>query len=205
MSQPSPTPAGAKRAPKKGASRAEAAKHFGIDPTSVRDWERRGWVVRYQDRSIDLDATGIRVDANRDPSRGGKPDRGHGATPPTYAPPSTDDPTTSETDLPEAPPDDLKLPPGMTAATALALKNYWQAIKARNEALQAEGKLIPVADAQRAWVDIITAAKANLEGVPILCADKVIGLKDVREIREVIRIEITKALRGIPNDAPATG
>ena len=61
---------------KKGVSQTEAAKHFGVDIQTIDDWRKKGWLVRYEDRSVDLESTAARVDTLRNPFVGGKPDRG---------------------------------------------------------------------------------------------------------------------------------
>lgn len=61
---------------RQGANRIEAGKYFQVDPQTIDDWGKKRWLVRFPDRSIDLESTAVRVDAMRDPFVGGKPDRG---------------------------------------------------------------------------------------------------------------------------------
>jgi len=185
-----PPPARVKRL---GASNREAAEHFGVSTTTVgKDWERKKWVVRYPDRSIDLAATALKVNANRDPSRGGAVNRGIGAVRPAIAVDPTD-----------VPPESLPLPPGMDLTEARTRKEYWQAVRAEAEARKLQGELVPKAEAERVYLEVITAARANLEGVPVRVTPKLIGLTDPFAIRELVRLEIETALRSLPNVPPA--
>lgn len=191
-------------AKRQGASGAEAARHFSVDPTTIRDWERRGWLVRHEDRSIDLDATAASVDAHRDPTMGGRRDRGLGAKAPRYS----TQPQPKTPGLPdrgaenEEPPDDLVVPPGMDPTKARTRKEYWQSIKAEMEARQLAGKLVPLAEARRTYVETITRAKTDLEALPVRAAPKLVGLTDEKAVRDVLRAEVAKLLRGLSDEPP---
>lgn len=57
--------------PKQGKSRPEAAAALGMTRQSLWDHEQRGHVVLFPDRSVDVEATRVRIDTMRD-NRGGK-------------------------------------------------------------------------------------------------------------------------------------
>lgn len=61
---------------KRGLSGKEAAAVFNVSPQTFCEWEKKGWVVRFPDKSVDESATRIRIDTYRDPFVGGKSDRG---------------------------------------------------------------------------------------------------------------------------------
>ena len=55
----------------RGISRSEAARRMGVDVTTLRDHERAGRVVRFDDGSVDYDATVATIEATKDPTVGG--------------------------------------------------------------------------------------------------------------------------------------
>ena len=69
--------------------------------------------------------------------------------------------------------------------------------KAELEVARLQGDLIPLAEATRAYVEVITAAKATLEHIPRRVADQLVGLSDAHEIRRILTAEIADALRGL--------
>lgn len=55
----------------RGKSLKDASEELGIDVRNLREHDRAGRVVRYSDRSVDVESTRTRIDCLRDP-RGGK-------------------------------------------------------------------------------------------------------------------------------------
>ena len=184
----------ARKRPRVGANLAEAAAHFGVSLAMVSKWEKSKWVVRHSDRSIDLDATGRRVDAMKDNRRGGKPDRGTNAVDaPSYSGDGGD-----------------RDAPGVAAsvedmANARARKEHWQAVKAELDAKKLQGELVSLADAERIYCAHASSVRAALDSVPIRASSRLDGVTSTHDKRVIIRDEIDAALKGLHDDPPELG
>lgn len=184
--------AGAKPQRKIGVSAAEAARQLGVTRQALYAWGKAGWLVRFSDRSIDLDATRARVDAYRHPTVGGKHDRDLGPAP------SYSSPDAGEREPDEREPD---LDDGEDYKAARTRRERAAADKAELEAARMRGELVPLADATAAYTSEIVRARAELESLPIRVAPKVVGMTDERAIRDILRTEINRLLQGLA-DAP---
>ncbi len=173
---------------KQGASQREAGIYFGVDPSTISDWVRKGWVARFPDRSIDLEGTKKLVEANRSP-RGGVINRTTkaGGTTTTRIDGTEEENPTGQTTLTEA-----------KTRREIAL-----AEKAELEVARLRGELVPRAEAESAYLEVIAALKANLEAVPQRVAPVLVGNKDIRAIRDIVRREIETAMRRLSDDPPA--
>lgn len=194
------TPARDKRR-KQGASTAEAAAFFKIDPQSIPDWERKQWLVRFPDRSIDLNATAIRVDALRDPFIGGKPDRGIDPKPALASSQSA----SADGRAPEFVPDfgDVPAPDGdITYTEAHRRAEVAKALKGELEVAQLRGDLIPRDMAEATYCDVMAKVKANIEALPNRTAPLLLGLGEVADIRRVLATAIEEVLASVAEEAP---
>ena len=156
---------------KQGLSGKEVADREGVDKSTVTLWDRQGWVVRYEDKSIDYEATMEKVRANRHPTVGGKPDRGLRVR--------------TDTDVGE----------GINAERLR--KARADADMAELNVLKAQGQLIPVEDAIREYTTIFASARQNLEAVATRLAPLLVTKTDELEIRQLIQRELDTALRSI--------
>lgn len=168
---------------KTGLSATEAARQLGVTRQALYAWGARGWLVRYPDRSVDLEATRARVDAHRDPMVGGKHDRDIGPAAPYSDPEAGDDEPIDDEDY----------------KAARTRRERAAADKAEIEAARMRGELVSIAAATAAYTSEIVRAKAELESLPVRVAPKVVGLADERAIRDILRTEIERLLQGLSN------
>lgn len=167
---------------------AEAAQEFGVSDRTVRSWRRRGWLVATDDGRLDRAATIARVHQNRDPTLGGRADRGFaGAAPLQY-----DD----RTNAPLAA-DSAKLLKIRIARETLTVKALRLDIDAR------EGRLIDREAAERIYVSAVTDIKTGIEAIPDRVAARLVGL-NARAIRDVLRDEVETVLRAV-SEVPYVG
>ena len=185
-----------KKAKPRGLSNTAAASHFGVSRQTMAVWENNGWVVRYKDRSIDVKATEVRVDDKRDKGKarsvlpGAKVDHG--------VPAESMTPDEAQAALDER----RGVPEGVTMDAARLSKEHWTAEKVRLQVRQAEGELIDIMSARKAYSSVITAARVALEAVPARTAPQVVGLDSMLDVRRVIQREISTALRSLVDEAP---
>lgn len=185
-----------------GASRQEAATAIGISRQQLWEHERAGRVVLYPDRSVDIQATAVRIETMKD-HRGGKPiaDLPAGARP--RAPAAPADPPSEPP--PDVPAELLSLPPmevERRRKLAVMLKAETDAETAKVELAQLRGELLSRADTEALWVEIITRAKSQIEALPVRVAPRLLGLKTESDIRAVLRAEVENLLRGLRDDTP---
>jgi len=204
----------------------DAAARLGVSYEACRQWEKKGWVVRYTDRSVDFDATVVRVNSLRDPTRGGKQDRGIAAIPVPYesGAETPDSPCIDNQPDPDAcvdgqsaciscgdiaeedtldVDDEQSIPAAdrfITLQEARRRKEYWQAVRAELEAKKMGGELVSLENARKVYVDSITAAKASLEAVPQRVAPQVAGLDSIKDIRLILAKEIESALKTVAGE-----
>ena len=171
---------------KRGVNQKVAAEHFGVSTETIRRWGHKQWLVRYADRSVDLEATAARVDAHKDP-RGGKPDRNH-----TPQDPHPTDPTPAPGDEVSTP-----APEDVDYLEARRRKEYWMAVRAELDTRRIAQELVPVEEAQATYTEMIHAAKANLESLPARMAHRLIGIQDAKTVQDILSDEIETALRGL--------
>ncbi len=165
---------------RKGLTWTAAADMLGVSRSTIRQWRDKGWLVTFDDGSIDVGATQRRVDDLRagnpgreDADTGGSGDRG--------------------------------APGRITYAEARCRKMVAEAERAEYELKRLRGDLISVADAQRVYCDIIAKARANIEAVPNRCAELLVGKTDANEIRRILQGHIEDALKVVCGDAPVAG
>lgn len=156
---------------KQGLSGKEVADREGVDKSTVTGWDHNGWVIRYEDKSIDYEATMAKVRANRHPTVGGKPDRGLRVR--------------VDTDVDQ----------GINAERLRKAKA--DADMAELNVLKLRGLLIPVEDAVREYTTIFASARQNLEAVATRLAPLLVTKTDELEIRQLIQRELDTALRSI--------
>ena len=168
--------------PKDGRSytNAEAAQILGVDQATVKRWRARGWVVNGPDGSLDRVATAAKVNANRDPMVGGKPNRGFAGAAPVRSYDGLD--TTVG--------DSAKLLKVRIARETLTVKALRLDIDAR------EGRLIDREAAERIYVEAVTDIKTRVEAIPERVVARLVGL-DARAMRDILRDEIEAALRAV--------
>lgn len=157
---------------------AEAAQILGVDPATVKRWRARGWLVNHPDGSLDRTATASKVNAYRDPTLGGRPDRGFGGATPVRSYDGLDTAVGDSAKL-------LKVRIARETLTAKAL---------RLDIEEREGRLIDRQAAERVYVSAVTDIKTRVEAIPERVASRLVGL-DARAIRDVLRDEIDTALR----------
>lgn len=85
---------------------------------------------------------------------------------------------------------------------AVMLKAEADARLATVELAKTQGELIPLASVQRLWVEIITRAKTEFEALPVRMAPRLLGLTTELEIRNALRAEVERILRGLRDDTP---
>ena len=175
---------------------ADAARDLGVNQATVKRWRARGWIVDRPDGSLDAGATRSRVDANRDPTLGGRPDRGVGVV------------ASVQPAVPDAPRSPPRPPPrypeggydSTSDATKLvrarALKETLQGKALRLSLEEREGRLIDRFEAERVYVECITEARARLEALPVRLGARLAGL-DPNAIQVVLRDEIQASLRTV--------
>ena len=150
----------------------QAAGMLGIDPATVKRWRARGWLVNRPDGHLDVAATRARVNADRDPTLGGRADRGAGGA----APVSGD---------------------GARLLKARAMRETLAAKLLQIEIDKEEGRLIDREVAERVFLDVITEARTRMEAIPARVASRLVSLSDARAIQDILRDEIETALRSV--------
>lgn len=148
----------------------DAARVLGVDPATVKRWRARGWLVNRPDGQLDLSATRARVHAERDPTLGGRADRGAGG-----AAPVTGD--------------------GARLLKARAMRETLSAKLLQIEIDKREGRLIEREIAERVFLDVITEARTRLDAIPSRVASRLVNVPDARTIQDVLRDELEAALR----------
>ena len=171
--KPAPTP----KVPLQGVTKAETARRMKVDTTTVRDYDRKGWVITYPDGSVDFDATVAAVKANKSTTLGG--DRrplmkAAGAHP---------------------------SPMSLTAAKTR--REIAMAEKAELEVARIRGDLIRVSDAEALYLDVVSRARAAIEAIPVRLMHRLVGL-DAQAIRRVLTDEIAQALGGLDTPPPTS-
>ena len=204
MTDKKTTPARVRR--REGASKVESMMHFGVAKLTIEKWEKKGWVVRFKDRSIDLRSTGIRVDAHKDPRRGGKPDRGTNATPSSYAAMGdaveTPDAADEAARNLDAPPEDAAQ---CDMNEASRRKVYWQAKKAEFEARKLDGELVEVEATRLVWAKTTAIIRSRLQLIAPGVASELIAAgqgEDIHVIESKIEDGVGEALMELSDEQP---
>lgn len=78
-----------------------------------------------------------------------------------------------------------------------ARREHYQAEKARLEALQGRGELVPAADVKRQAFELARAVRDELGGIPDRVASMLAACSDVRQVHRMLSEEIRVALRGL--------
>ena len=159
---------------------AEAAKVLGVDPATVKRWRTRGFLVNRPDGTLDRAATAAKANSGRDPTLGGKPDRGFAGAAPVR----------SYDGLDTGVGDSAKLLRVRIARETLTVKALRLDIEAR------EGRLIDREAAERIYVSAVTDIKTRVEAIPERVVARLVGL-DARAMRDILRDEIETALRAV--------
>ena len=176
---------------------AEAAQILGVDQATVKRWRARGWLVTRANGTLDAAATAARVDARRDPTLGGRPDRGVGGAPPVQ--PVADVPPRPPLHLaPRTPPRSFDSGPGSSSDAARllqarALRETFAAKRLRLAVEREEGKTVDREAAEHAFAEVIVEVRSALEAIPARVASRLVGL-DAVAIRKILREEIEAAL-----------
>jgi len=152
----------------KGLTGQKAADALGVTPATVCQWDKKGWLVRHPDGSIDITATKIKVGEFRSPFVGGKPDRGAGPKP--QMTPATR--VVEEIGRLEGV---IEIDGWIDIVEARRQREVAEAKIAQMKEAQMRGELIPLADAERIYVDHVLKAKANFEAIPGRCAEMLAG------------------------------
>lgn len=94
--------------------------------------------------------------------------------------------------------------------SALPVKRDYNAERTRKEAAQADkiemenavarGELVPAADVEKGWTDILSRVKTRMMQVPYTCAMVISGMTDMAQIQEVIREAVRDALMEMSAD-----
>lgn len=174
----------------------DAAEALGVSERTIRTWRTRGWLVDRADGSLDAAATATRVQAHRDPTLGGKPDRVFGGVASVQAvsqprpAASLRSPIRAQDAVFGTSSDATRLLQARALKETLAGKALRLAIDER------EGRLIDRQEAERVYVESITEARARMEAIPGRVASRLVGL-DARAIRDILRNEIETALRTV--------
>ena len=166
---------------------AEAAGLLGVSDRTVKNWRTRGFLVNRPDGSLDRAATAARANANRDPTLGGKPDRGFAGAAPVR----------SYDGLDTAVGDSARLLKVRIARETLTVKALRLDIEAR------EGRLIDRDAAERIYVSAVTDIKTRVEAIPERVVARLVGL-DARAMRDILRNEIEMALQAV-SEVPYVG
>lgn len=175
---------------------SDAARALGVDERTVKRWRTRGWLVNRPNGTLDIDASRSRVNAHRDPTLGGHPNRGVGGA-------------ASVQPVVQGPPRSASRPPprytdsgyssGSDASRLLQARALRETLAGKSLRLtleEREGRLIDRAEAERVFVESITEARTRLEAIPGRVALRLVGL-DARAIRDMLRSEIETALRTV--------
>jgi len=207
-----PAGAGRRARARAGATTKEAAAHFGVAKNAVQEWGQKGWIVRHPDRSIDLEATAIRVEEMRDPRRGGKPDRGSNLETMGEADGKSTkrdgdalpDVETAE-DAAKAAKEKAPAPAGITLGEANRRKVYWQAVRAHLEAEEKAGRLVDLETIKLAWAKSGRVVKSRLQGLPPSLATELVASghgDNINAIEDVIARAIEVVLTELSDEPP---
>ena len=183
---------------RKGISQKAFALIMEVRPQTVQEWRKKGWLVMYLDGSINPEQSAKKLDRKRHPTKGGSQYRGEGPRvnfSDAFTPPKG-----------PAQPKTLDLgadAPAETLNEARERKERWLAEKVETEVRKMKGELISLADAERAYSNSISNAKAALEAVAIRVSPQLVGLTSQVEIRSIIGKEMESALRGLSEIAPS--
>lgn len=80
-----------------------------------------------------------------------------------------------------------------------ARREHYQAEKARLEALQGRGELVPAADVKRQAFETARATRDALLGIPDRLAAQLAACSDARQVHVLLTEELRVALRGLAN------
>mgnify|MGYP006273666335 CR=1 FL=1 len=80
-----------------------------------------------------------------------------------------------------------------------ARREHYQAEKARLEALQGRGELVPAADVKRQAFETARATRDALLGIPDRLAAQLAACSDARQVHVLLSEELRVALRGLAN------
>lgn len=193
------------RVPGKIGRRDDCARALGVSTMAVRKWEAAGLVVRTTSGLIDIEATAARVDAARDPIRGGK--GGHEAQPGYSA-------RAGGARKEPLPPADAKgkrprAEPASDGATLLKARAAHETLKAQLAKLKldlAEGRLVDRAEVERVWYEEVRRVRDRLLSLPSSLAGAALSSGgDLRVAEEAIRAEIESALLRLAQEPVGRG
>lgn len=180
-----------KRKPE-GVSTKKFASIRGVSPQAIHEAEKRGLIVRFPDRSIDVAASVRLLDENQDPRKG----------------PIRDEPNPLEALLDELD-EDGEAPPAPAAPTATSKLN---AERARHERIKreaaelklarAKAEVVDVKEAGRVWFALCRKLRQRIAAIPARVSPSFAALDDPHEIRETLATELDEALSMLPEDVP---
>lgn len=183
---------------KQGISRAELSRLENVERSTVHQWEKQGWLVLWPDRSVDPDATMIRVKACRQGSGGD-----HRSAKKTTRAPAT---KTAEvnmhkpTDRPPAIPSDDDI----DIEECRRRRAYWDAEQSRMTALQTSGELTSVAKVEATAFKAARLCRDRIQAVPARIAPRIASLGgDIVAVETLLASALREALTAIADEFAA--
>lgn len=172
-----------KKQTKRGASATDAAEHFGITRQALYQWERKGWLVRHSDRSVDLPATAARVAQYRHED---------GRT--TALEPSASKVEPETVPAPEVVDLVLGSVPDTPMAELQRIKEYWTSRQRALDVRHREGELVDAAEVRRAYTDFSRTLRDR-----ILSASSSLAIAAIQAGTDPVRVEaaITDGLHAL--------
>jgi len=191
-----------KKKKRQGLNATEAAAILGATRKALNDWDRKRWLVRYPDRSIDVDATRTRVQANADPARSPVAASVDARPPaPARANPDPADVRQSAERLDPIPEDcDLN--------EARRRKEYWSSELKRMETEEKRGDLVPVEDVRKAWQEVCHTFRSRMQDVAARQVDALLGAGVTQagvqraKLETILSALVDEALTALADEAP---
>ena len=189
----------------KGLGPTKAAKLLEVDRSLLHYWEKQGWLVRFDDASIDVDATRAQVAANADP---GKSKTAASAGGRRQADARTRGGSRTAADAEAALAAIAGIPEGLTVNDARLAKEYWASELNRMKAETQKGELVDLETVIREWRTVVRAMRSRIQATPQRMVDALLsaGLASPdahrTELETVLAAEVDKALTALADKAP---